>query len=746
MLLENAQYQTLDSYKQEVNQEIENDYHREAKYKSYDKEIKDSIFFYCWEIESSLQTPSNIVLSSSIYDESLQFSYDKKKNLITVHNLPSLNFRNIKIPIFTNDIASIITEKVKRVAETPNLNIVFSNPSQLFISDSKTTQLLPSIKNTENYVITNKILMQIEQEKQKLKEKITREKLQREKEEETKRIVMEKKRRIYGIDQNDYSDYNAYIQEMEKKICEVCDKKIQNIKRHIEANKRQYKELIKKHTTREGIKVIVTSPYDRDEYDEEQKTNREIAKKMCRIYKERKTSKTFQDLLTKYCDILLKQDLDNNEKSPISIIKDILNDPDNWREWYYIGDGRKEKVEQDGYCYVISQLLQEHYEELRVKHPLYSKKYKMSARKDIKKAIDLLVQISRLEEKLRDYEITRSDPSKALLKFRKNNNSWGNIMSFPYWLKLGRDIHCSDDKPKYYLFMIKPGIKELDYDNIRCFYSGSGKELGKRKQTIKEFYNEVVAQKKYSCDRLIVTIPESLEYSQLTELIEFANKNATHINFICENPDTAVKVKRNIVLKELEARKQQKRYIKGNIFINVDPDYYNTFFLDTPSNKKLWHRYDYTSDYKYRRKELSSLTVLIDACIFHNRSQNGEINYEQVEEELLGTYSSFHRYNTYKIKNSRSIHWIQESLWHATADNIRDVDYKEIILPSEADDYRIDEESKEEIKNDQTEKEMEDKYWEYLMTQVVDENAYQTARLQEQKEVANHKEYVKRYQ
>ena len=141
-------------------------------------------------------------------------------------------------------------------------------------------------------------------------------------------------------------------------------------------------------------------------------------------------------------------------------------------------------------------------------------------------------------------------------------------------------------------------------------------------------------------------IPKTICYKDLLKTIDYVTTNGQHINFICETPDLSAQVKRAIVTKTLDSHKKNKSFLKGNVFINVDPNYYDSFFANTPDNKNLWHKYDYSSNYEFRRKAPESLSVLIGYYLakFYDEEKNS-YNYEQIEEALLGTYNSICNFN-----------------------------------------------------------------------------------------------------
>ena len=60
----------------------------------------------------------------------------------------------------------------------------------------------------------------------------------------SKEIALSKKRKIYGIDPCNYETKEEFYEAVNQEICEVCNKKIENIQRHIKACGEKYKKLL----------------------------------------------------------------------------------------------------------------------------------------------------------------------------------------------------------------------------------------------------------------------------------------------------------------------------------------------------------------------------------------------------------------------------------------------------------------------------------------------------------------------
>ena len=106
MLLNNPFYSILSEYIKHINDQLKNNKNIKAQYESNIKENKHTIDFCFFNIKSTTQSQTNIILSSTQYENTLRFTYNKDLNEIYIDKIPVLKtFNNVRIPIFTSDIA-----------------------------------------------------------------------------------------------------------------------------------------------------------------------------------------------------------------------------------------------------------------------------------------------------------------------------------------------------------------------------------------------------------------------------------------------------------------------------------------------------------------------------------------------------------------------------------------------------------------------------------------------------------------
>lgn len=633
MLLTNPSYSMLDLYIKNINNQLADENEFIITYKSYEKEVEDKINYICWDIKTDIQTENHVLLNRLDYFGTLKFYYNKVTGEITIEELPYYLMKTQKIYIFTNDIAKLIEKNIKKMINTSNINIKFSNPLFLFAIDNKLEKIFPKILNTPNYQLIKKIIDQIAKEEEKIKEEVLQEKQKKDARERKIERAISKKRKIYGIDSKDYENYFEYLKDVNKKICEVCEYKINNIKRHIEANKKIYIELLRKNDKgHKGTKEFLDSYYEKIyQHDSDLSDKKSLISLLTQIRKERLWTDPRYD--EKY----------KCHAKPNDIYDSVIGVKE------YVGWESEEVVNYNNPIFNGPRIVQ----------------------KDFRKCMDVLLQIASLKKQLAHYESIKSNPDKALLSFQKNKDSWNSIISFPYWMRLSRDLYRSNEeaREKIYLLMIKPGVKNINLEKVKLFTVNNGKEFGiksKNSNRYDNFCKEVIENRNLKCNRLIMTIPSSLELKSLINILDFAHKYGKNLLFICENSDIAATVKNILVTRALSAIKKGEVYLKYNCFINVDPNYFQVFFINTPSNKMFWHQYDFTSNYSFRRKEKSSLTIQIDQCLLNNfKTHNGKIIYKEVEEQLLGNYNSALEFNDFQIKENK--HWqeLQEDAYYS---------------------------------------------------------------------------------
>ena len=660
MVIQNVLYSTIDLYMKKINQYLDDGYIISGDCKTYDKSKNDFVIFKCFDIKSQVKTNNGFIISEIEYSGYLEFTYNKVTNEVYISKLPYILVGKVEVPIFTCDIARIIVDKLKSYISGDDIKLTFSSPLAVFAIDNNIQQIVPSINDTRNLNIINHIVDTIALEEKRIRQHILSLKAQKDREDSAIEHAVSKKRKIYGIDPNDYENQLEFYKVVDEKICEVYDRKIEKIKRHLHLNEQKYKEMLKK-----GVLSISSDNMDficnNVDFRNWCKNNEDSISELKGLY----TYDAFFGEIYFYID-----DLEGEQ-----VKKDVLLVIDKYIEYRYYHDlhdsrgilalvdfVKKEimplpELREEGlpridnntlYTEIVTQLAaiagngdpngwcNEKYDYVE-DHPIfgchnysYTKTrssqwwyegsvytYKFSP--DIGKAVELLLQIRTLTKQLQYYRSILNEPSKAFLSFKKDNNSWASIMQYPYFVRMGSDL--------FDVLMIKPQTLTFDENNIRYFVQKGDKEKNVSP----------------NCDRMVVAIPDSLQQYYLFKVIQYAHDRSKDLNFICQSPDLASRLKSILVNLELNARKNNCSYIKGNYFINVDPNYYDSFFVNTPNNKNFWHRYDYSSDYKYRRKIIYDLNTIIDMCIqeyLHKNPSSQEINNDTLSDMILGSYSS----------------------------------------------------------------------------------------------------------
>lgn len=274
-------------------------------------------------------------------------------------------------------------------------------------------------------------------------------------------------------------------------------------------------------------------------------------------------------------------------------------------------------------------------------HPILSLEY---TNNDFRKGIDLLRQIKSLEKQKEYYEFASLNPTKALLDIKTLNTCWGYILKNPYWFRTSFN-HFED----YSLLMIMPGITNIDLNKIPAYRVRS--HNGRYYNTTKE----VITFPPSTCSRLTLTIPSTLKDEEINKLFVLlpqfyetkigeynsdTKKYGFYLNIICDNPETALKIKKIIYFD-----KNIDLSFIDRIYLNLDPDYYSNFIINTPDNDIFYEQYNFSSAYKFKRnyvfdlhgQESLALTFIEKKTPF----KEGDKEYnELLELLLLGDYSN----------------------------------------------------------------------------------------------------------
>lgn len=658
MIIQNVLYSAIDLYIKKINRYLDDGYLISVYYKTYDKSKDDIVVFKLFDIKSFVKTELDFIISEIEYSGYLEFTYDKSTNEVYISKLPYLVDGKVEIPIFTNDIAQIIVDRIKSYIPIENIKLTFSNPLAVFAIDNKVKEIIPQFCESKNCNIINHIIDTIASEEKRIRQHILNLKAQKDREDRAVERALFKKRKIYGIDPNEFENQQEFYRVMDQKICEVYSRKIEKIRRHLHLNEQKYKEMIKK-----GILSIHSNDMDficnNMDFRNWCKNNGISIGNFKGIHTQNsyygesyfydtdvdveQVKKEIQPIIDRYIEYRYYHDL-HDPRGILALVDFVKKEVMTLPELREVGVPRINN--NTLYTEVVTQLaaidgssdhngFSKEQFDYKSDHPIFGK-HNYNYRIDYKKrmytfkgnigiAIELLLQIRTLSRQLQHYHSILNEPSNAFLTFKKNNNSWSSIMQCPYFLRMGRDSYMNGGHELFNLLMIKPGTSIFNDTNVRYFI-----QRGDREKEVSP-----------CCHRMIVAIPDSLEHHSLIKVVEYAYERSDDLNFICQSPDLAVRVKSILVDNELNARMNNSKYIKGKYFINIDPDYYNSFFVTTPDNKEFWHRYDYSSDYKYRRKIIYDLDTIINMVIqeYTKRNSDSKENNNNFSELLLGSYS-----------------------------------------------------------------------------------------------------------
>ena len=582
------------------------------EYKSLEKIEKDKINFKIFDLYSI----NTHLLEKEKYFGTLEFNYYPKTNEVYVYKVPTIYLNNVKIPIFTSNIAKIIVKKLNKELLPKDIKLIFSSPFSILAIDRFVKQIIPSIEETKNMQLLNQIVNQIDNEikliennSKKYKEKMLKQDIKKEN-------VLKRRRLICDLDENDYLNINDFYQEVNQRLCQMWQKKINKLNRHLNATKCKYKKLILTAEPERLYKDINEIIGNKNDFPKED--------------------------IEKYLELRLKQDLSKDSKSVLSIINDL-------RETYF-SEYKTCSYNRDFNCEYFEYLSKNQYyywlaeETENFEHPIfYCEGYNYDNtlifdKKRFVLATKYLLQIQALEKQLITYHKLLNNPNQAILNFMNNSISWNSIIRFPYWLKMEKDKY-SNSKDLFYLLMIKKGVKKIDLTQLKIFCN----DKDKRKK--------LSFDGNFKCDRLLITLPKTLDYLEIEKIIKFGLSNSSWINFVCETSDLSVYVKSiciNNILSNFGCSK--------NIFVTIDPEYYENYFLDIPNNKNFWHRYDFSSNYLYHKKEIFSLNYQVNLAKEILEKYNILITSDKILEVVLGSYSNNERFknvrNEYKAIQS----------------------------------------------------------------------------------------------
>lgn len=617
-----------------------------------------------------IEPPSNnkqvIFERNLIYKGKLKFTINEILHELCIEELPTIRHNFDEFQVFTSDILDILKRCIKEYNSIVELRITIR--PQVFAFSPEVAEL---IKGTYSYQVSKSIFERTKKIKEALIKRVESEKKkQREKDANIER-ELERRRKTFGLVKEDYKTEEEYLLAVNQKVRDYALKKREHCIRQYNINMdyciSSIIDLYKEESTLSSILEafgIVESEKEELIY---QKYDNEIDPEKKKI-----TEKVLNGYLIK-----LKIELEKIIIKSFPIIREIKDEFDS----YYKSDlklfdrtgydekGLAKELSRD-YCYYLAERLKEAGIKLTNCLPDYPSTEKQAA---IEKMMNHLLICQRLCEKISYYTHIIDNPE-SFIEFGKDNKLTSVLMECPVFFKFGYDYfpHSSE---VINLLMIKPGTNNFNLENLKCFANPENKEnFGRYKadsdrldllrcvprkklEYHTKYIEDFIKNKHYTCERLIITVPNSLPLEKVRELILFGFKYAkSRINFVCEGIENALYIKKYIITRELNNYKNGESFIGDllSIFVNIDPNYYQNYCLTFPSNKSFFMQYAFKSKYKYRRKKVLDIKGEISAAIWYNmKKNNGNINYREVEENLLGTYNEL-EYNPYNFSKEVS--------------------------------------------------------------------------------------------
>ena len=675
MYFNNPFYASIDLYLKEIQSLSNKDYNFKLTYKSDEQNIKDTVRFRLFDMASDIVNNDNLIVKKINYQGYLEFVYDKRTKLVLINHIPTIKYGKVTIPIFTSDLVISMIKILGKFIPSDEIKINFKNPLEVMAIDKKVEELLPDIKMVKNYTLLNNIRENIRREEAKIRGHIIREKEKQDRIWRSEERVMAKKSQVFGIKPEDYKTKEDFERALEQVLIPIWEKKKANIERHLKLNETAYKELMLKADPEFKCLKSLSEGYikSNENYYVSCARDESIPSKIVSLinkYGYNIESASKEDIDT-FLDYFMNCDLSGKENLVDLYKKTRQNSADEMHGYniaYLKGEqlwNYKYAGETLNYKFYNMAFKDENLWELYGKyyHPIFHLNY---TNKMFEKGVNLLMQIHTLREKQEYYQNLLNNPRKAINLFVKNSTVSGLIMDLPAWFRIERDTFSSfpiKEREIFNLLMIKPGTRQINLNETRIFSTRNGRTFGKTETDILEYLSKSRDNLLW-CNRFIITIPDSLAFEKIKEIIDFTFFKANEvINIICESPTTAYLVKSIIwfKMKNIVNENCDEYNVYRRIFVNVDPNYYRNFWMTTPDNKTFYHLYDNTSDYKYHRKLKCSFT---DYLLWPYAIASG-INTDNI-----------HGNNYYKIPDVRGVDWGDK--YTITPDDFENLNYEMI--------------------------------------------------------------------
>ena len=680
--LTNPLFSALVDYKNKRNELNKHDIIIEPSYKLYDKNENGVYKFRVWDIVVDIKRPNNLsedkftLLGEIKYEGSLNFVIDEQMKTIFIYNLPTKKYYNQEIKVLTSDILSIINNIAKKYVNVDDFDLKFINNLTLCVIDEKAKEIFSAIENAKPYINLNRIADQISKEEDKIKSDVLKYKAQLEKKDRAYENALSKKRTIFGVDPEHYSceDRDEVISN---RIKEVYTKRIENARRHLEKSKAKFISIISSHpdfyvkdrskfSFYENIDRFYNSlDWDNFDYEENLMPYDEYVERVVDYETWSGSIPIIQEARECFEDFLaVKRESEKSWKTFYDLVRDCYKN--------------RQRLSND--ASIVFEFLG----------------------KEFENAIDLIWQISQLENQIENYKKFLQNPSNQIIgSFSQESGSWGAVMQNDTWVRYGRETtkKWARAKKYYHLFMTKPGVSKIDFEKTKKYTRKNGYEFGhniaERLEKLEQM-NEKNWQTEKVETRCVCMLTKSLCYDNIVKIVNETLDKTHGSIFVVESPDQAAQVKRLVYLyliQKINELKQEwheeqqsivgiedertswwgeetrqtdlnAKYfrnlehfmrVNGLIGIFVDHNYYKNFFTKTPANKNLYYYYINTGKLKnvgeeFARTLAREMNIAGLECTNMNhvkikdRQANAlnlfnNINWKNIDEAFLGGYS-----------------------------------------------------------------------------------------------------------
>ncbi|MBQ9790473.1 MAG: hypothetical protein IJW24_02640, partial [Clostridia bacterium] len=697
LFLENPEYTAVLHHKEAMDKFAASNVVFKTSYKSYDKKQGAHTTFRLWDLSSELSLQSGVVLGRIKYDGQLVFGVDEPTKEIIVHELPKVKSLKTQIAVCTSDLLEAIKAVVQKHVNTLDYTLKIQNPLAVVCIDEKAKDVFSGIDQSQAYTNQQNIISKIKSEEKKIAEDVKAYKKKLDHEEKAVENAFADKRKIFGIDPEQFESSEEAEIVIGNHIISVYEKRIESARRQSKSAETKLLQLIQENTsnfyTRYDIDdfewgvckvfeeiesgklkdddVVDLSKYDYDYEDSSDEDKFVKVSDLKQKYHERVIDKEFE-ILSEIISVAVANEI----KAEVRCLRQNLEVPSDYTVYHALSEEMAKSRSVFAGCDFETQ----------------------------KRVIDLIRQMSANYEQINNYEyfIQQTQNSSALTNFAASSGDWGAVMQYPAWIRYGRDYRRKHGI-YFHLLMTKPETREIDFENIKRFTRRDGYELAKEVPDRLSILSKIARGETERLENYdthyTACLAESLSGQSLQTIVETLIEKQGFKQFVCESAETAVKVKRMVLshfMRGIEHYKQKlsdvnndnispqdhERYwyastaeseeerakktiirdIKNELertveqtYIVVDPKYYSNFFKTTPTNFHLYWNYRGGDLYREGKFIRDHLDIENEDII---------INQGALDEKLFGGYLSEPKYlshnefeNTYHPKKLTREQW-----------------------------------------------------------------------------------------